>query len=43
MEFFAAWAWVIVRSMDPEWLREVYSFALKPDAIFVCGSTSTTW
>ena len=24
----------IVRSMDPEWLREVYGFALKPDAIF---------
>jgi dTMP kinase len=23
-----------VRSMDPEWLREVYGFALKPDAIF---------
>jgi dTMP kinase len=24
----------IVRGADPEWLREVYGFALKPDAIF---------
>ena len=24
----------IVRGSDPEWLREVYGFALKPDAIF---------
>jgi len=24
----------VVRGSDPEWLREVYSFALKPDAIF---------
>jgi dTMP kinase len=23
-----------VRGSDPEWLREVYGFALKPDAIF---------
>jgi dTMP kinase len=24
----------IVRGADPEWLREVYGFALKPDAVF---------
>ena len=24
----------IVRGSDPEWLREVYGFALKPDAVF---------
>jgi dTMP kinase len=24
----------VVRGADPEWLREVYGFALKPDAIF---------
>jgi dTMP kinase len=24
----------IVRGADPEWLREVYGFALQPDAIF---------
>jgi dTMP kinase len=24
----------IVRGADPDWLREVYGFALKPDAIF---------
>jgi dTMP kinase len=24
----------IVRGADPEWLQEVYGFALKPDAIF---------
>ena len=24
----------VVRGADPEWLREVYGYALKPDAIF---------
>jgi len=24
----------IVRGADPEWIRDVYSFALKPDAVF---------
>ena len=31
---YSLMARAIVRSMDPEWLREVYGFALKPDAIF---------
>ena len=24
----------IVRGLDPEWVRKVYSFAIKPDAVF---------
>src|SRR5438876_82633 len=24
----------IVRGADPEWIKQVYSFALKPDAVF---------
>ena len=31
---YSLMARAIVRGMDPEWLREVYGFALKPDAIF---------
>jgi dTMP kinase len=31
---YSLMARAIVRGSDPEWLREVYSFALKPDAIF---------
>lgn len=31
---YSLMARAIVRRMDPEWLREVYGFALKPDAIF---------
>jgi dTMP kinase len=30
----------IVRGADHEWLREVYGFALKPDAIFYLGSSA---
>ena len=31
---YSLMARAIVRGSDPEWLREVYGFALKPDAIF---------
>lgn len=31
---YSLMARAIVRGADPEWLREVYGFALKPDAIF---------
>jgi dTMP kinase len=31
---YSLMARAIVRGSDPEWLREVYSVALKPDAIF---------
>src|ERR687892_1386719 len=31
---FSLMARAIVRGADPEWLREVYGFALKPDAVF---------
>src|SRR2546425_5017779 len=31
---YSRMARAIVRGSDPEWLREVYGFALKPDAIF---------
>lgn len=31
---YSLMARAIVRGMDPEWLREVYGFALKPDTIF---------
>jgi dTMP kinase len=31
---YSLMARAIVRGGDPEWLREVYGFALKPDAIF---------
>jgi dTMP kinase len=31
---YSLMARAIVRGMDSEWLREVYGFALKPDAIF---------
>ncbi len=31
---YSLMARAIVRGTDPEWLREVYGFALKPDAIF---------
>ena len=31
---YSLMARAIVRGNDPEWLREVYGFALKPDAIF---------
>ena len=31
----------IVRGSDPEWLREVYGFALRPDAIFTCACKLT--
>jgi len=31
---YSLMARAIVRGSDPEWLREVYSFALKPDAVF---------
>ena len=31
---YSLMARAIVRGSDPDWLREVYSFALKPDAIF---------
>ena len=31
---YSLMARAIVRGMDAEWLREVYGFALKPDAIF---------
>jgi dTMP kinase len=31
---YSLMARAVVRGSDPEWLREVYSFALKPDAIF---------
>ena len=24
----------MVRGLDPEWIRNIYSFALKPDAVF---------
>ena len=31
---FSLMARAIVRGADPDWIREVYGFALKPDAIF---------
>ena len=31
---YSLMARAIVRGADPEWMREVYGFALKPDAIF---------
>jgi dTMP kinase len=31
---YSLMARAVVRGADPEWLREVYGFALKPDAIF---------
>jgi dTMP kinase len=31
---YSLMARAIVRGADPEWLREVYGFALRPDAIF---------
>jgi dTMP kinase len=31
---YSLMARAVVRGSDPEWLREVYGFALKPDAIF---------
>ena len=31
---YSLMARAVVRGVDPEWLREVYGFALKPDAIF---------
>lgn len=31
---YSLMARAIVRGADPDWIREVYSFALKPDAIF---------
>jgi dTMP kinase len=31
---YSLMARAIVRGSDPEWLREVYGFALKPDAVF---------
>jgi len=31
---YSLMARALVRAMDPEWIRNVYSFALKPDAVF---------
>jgi dTMP kinase len=31
---YSLMARAVIRGADPEWLREVYGFALKPDAIF---------
>jgi len=31
---YSLMARAVVRGADPDWLREVYGFALKPDAIF---------
>ena len=33
-EVAVALARAIVRGLDPEWVRKVYGFALKPDAVF---------
>ncbi|NOT35356.1 MAG: thymidylate kinase [Candidatus Eisenbacteria bacterium] len=32
--FYSLMARAVVRGAEPEWIRQVYSFALKPDAVF---------